>query len=200
MKIIPTNKILYGILMSLVLSYHLLASMAIAQSTDEEPPLIEHEILPYGIHDNNQSFSSSVSDNIGVADVELHYRLGPDGDFNTAPMLLQDSSSYSATIELVAEPGNILYYFIVAIDKSGNRAQKGFSFAPLVRELVSQTVAELDQPIPTTTMKKRNWVYIALGVLAAGVLAAAAGGGSGGNTGPCAADGCTLTLNLPSPQ
>ena len=198
------QKQITNLVLTLVLLFQCsLNPFVLAQEQDEQPPQIEHEIVPFGVAGDNQEFSTTVTDNATIQSVTIFYRIGLDGDFDSIEMNAGKGDFYTATLKPEATPGSVLSYYIVAIDEAGNRAQTGFSFDALERQLESKAVVDLEQPNVPTPSKRVNWIYVALGALAVGALAAAAGGGGSDgsdNASPCSAAGCTLTLNLPSPQ
>ncbi|MBX2886018.1 MAG: hypothetical protein KTR32_39045 [Granulosicoccus sp.] len=184
-----------------------------APGADFEPPIIELEQVDTGVLGETQSISVTAVDNDEIDSVVLYYRFGPTGLFATLGMQeVLGSSRYSASVETVGVTENQLQYYIQAIDVSQNVVLKGFAFEPLIRKLESKTIpaiaaTQTEPPVPATsdeqtepvTEKKINFLYVALGVLAVGAIASAAGGG-GGNTpvndqpGECSVCQVTITV------
>ena len=193
--------------------------IANAQSdgSDFEAPIIEHEPLGSGVSGNIEPFEATVVDNEELRSVSLFYRFAGQTAFEEIEMKpLASSSSYIASIDtsLAEETATAIEYYIRAEDAAGNLVLKGFAFEPLVRRLnpAGQAAVVTAEPVQTQTgrtvteepRRRVNWLYVALGALIVGGIAAGAGGGSdddGGNPGPggnCQPD-CQVTLTIATP-
>jgi hypothetical protein len=165
--------------------------VAHAQSAaeDYEPPLIEHDVIERAAAAGSQEFAANVVDNQALADVILYYRFAGEEEFRMLPMTqVAASAVYSASVESDINDARSIEYYIQARDEAGNRVVKGFAFSPLVRligdgsDVQQATVAE---SAPKSSSGRR-WLYIGLGVLAVGAIAAAAN--SGGSDDPPTGD------------
>ena len=161
-----------------------------AQSTDIEPPVIEFEAVSSGNAGDSQVFAATVADNTEIASVTLYYRFAESTAYLNRPLnMLGNSGIYTATIssEELPPAATFIQYYIEAFDTAGNRALQGFAFDPIERQLVTPKapVAQVtNEPVETTGMSfNRKLLYGAVGLLVVGVLASAAGGGSGSSAG-----------------
>ncbi|MFK8080974.1 MAG: hypothetical protein AB8B97_11870 [Granulosicoccus sp.] len=199
-----------------------LGSVANAQAldTDFEAPIIEHEEVVSGTLGDVEVFIATVVDNGEVDSVSLFYRYAGDEEFiEIAMQELVQSSSYSAKIDTASRTADdeAIEYYIRAEDGAGNVVLKGLSFDPLVRTLINPdassataTIAGESTPAAESVApkKKINWLYVGLGALLVGGIAASAGGG-GGSDGdgaggidtpqPGCDPSCTITLTLNPP-
>lgn len=184
--------------------------------SDFEAPVIEHEEVPTGTWGDTESFVATVVDNDVLKRVSLFYRYAGETEFREVEMTPLASSSYftaSVDTQLSTEPQSAIEYYIRAEDLSGNLVVKGFTFEPLVRTLVnpnpvaSEAVsAQNSGSIEPEPRKGINWLYVGLGVLLLGGIAAGAGGGGGSDDdgGPgespagCGSD-CQVTLTIGTP-
>lgn len=193
-------------------------------SVDVEPPLIEHDILEQAEADIRQTFVASVVDDQELDSVLLYYRFTGETSYSRYSMTrVSFSSSYVAQIP--TDPNDLIpiEYYIQARDTSGNRTVRGYTFSPLVRQIVpvlsdSQNASTNQLPpsglgatnggqtIEKTGPRINKTVYVVAGVLLLGIIASAASSSSGGSSSPlqsgdCGASGCllTLTVNRPTP-
>jgi len=156
-------------------------------------PQITHEPMEKNIKaGSSQQFKASITDNVGVKTVTLFYRTTGSESYKRIKMdQVEDTTVYIATLgfEEIVEPG--IEYYIQAVDLAGNALLHGYSFSPLkVGILPSETATAIAQgetvpasseqepkDAPLGKKKKTNkWLWIGLGVLAVGVIAAVAGG------------------------
>lgn len=193
---------------------------AFAQSgeRDFEAPIIEHEQIDGGTSGDVETFVATVVDNEELQSVSLFYRYSGESEYVELVMQpVASSSYYSAKVDTseASEAAEAIEYYIRAEDVSGNLVLKGFVFEPLVRSLIMPTVmAPEDQvsanavepaPAPAPVAKparKINWLYVALGALVIGGVAAGASGGSDGDGGapPSNCDpSCSVNLTINTP-
>lgn len=191
------------------------SNIALAQNTgsDFEAPIIEHEDVGNGLLGDIETFVASVVDNEAVENVSLFYRLKGDTKFTELPMSPLNASSYyySAKIDTanLADEKTAIEYYIRAEDSAGNLVLKGFAFEPLVRTLLpavppgSSIDANVTQDsTPTVAPKSKiNWVYVALGALVLGGIAAGASGGGSDDVAPAGdcSPNCLVTLTISPP-
>lgn len=184
-------------------------------NADFKAPIIEHETLGNGVWGNSEPFEATVVDDQELKSVSLFYRYAGELAFTELVMQpLVSSSSYTASVDtsLSEEPVSAIEYYIRAEDMAGNLVLKGFAFEPLVRELASPDLASTDtQNIAAPesinsgelqTKKGINWLYVALGALVLGGIAAGAGGGgsdSGGDPNVDCGTNCQVTLSIDTP-
>ena len=151
---------------------------------DVEAPIIELEALAETEADGSQVFSALVADDQQLKDVTLYHRRSGQQAFTRQDMEpLGDTGYYSAT--LTTDPSDLraIEYYLQARDEGGNRTVSGYAFDPYHRLLTRASSRENSEPwqpaISNQPVAKtpRRWWAVALGVLAVGVLAAAAGGG-----------------------
>ncbi len=183
-------------------------SAAYAQSDiiDVEPPLIEHSIDGAVEATTRQSFVATVVDDDELDSVILYYRFQDDPAYSTSQMnRVSYSSTYIAHIPTDPTSARNIEYYIQARDKAGNRTVRGYAFNPLLREINAPNIAAESSPTtaPASTVesgsKRKTVLYVVLGVLAAGAIAAAVDTG-GTDDGPaCPNDLCTVTINVGQP-
>lgn len=170
----------------LTVSMFMLPGAAIAQSVDDDPPVIEMEVVLEGVRGETQVFSASITDNIAVTTVTFHYRFDGDARYDSVEMaLIPNTSVYTATVSAIADDANAIEYYVEARDGGDNRTLQGFSFDPLERSLVSAdsiAVATADTGVSSLSTNQKI-IYGVLGLLVVGALAASSGGSSGGSTG-----------------
>lgn len=155
---------------------------------DVDPPTIELEETPSGIAGESQVFTALVADNQALKDVKLYYRYSGQGPFTSLAMLpLSDTGYYTAKIPTSRSETRSIEYYLQARDQSGNRVVTGYAFDPLIRTLsIEQPPKPTIGAAPVDTSTDNNqgsassgikWWHVALGVLAAGAIAAGLSGG-----------------------
>ena len=176
---------------------------------DFQAPVIEHEPEPGGLVGEIESFVANVVDNDRLDSVTLFHRYAGEAEFEEESMRSTSTSSfYSARIDTTGTESLVIEYYIRAEDASGNIALSGFAFEPLQRTLLPVQGAE-SAGAPDVTIepaRKVNWLYVGLGVLVLGGVAASLSGGGGDDNGGSASQpgaGCnpdcevTLTVLVP---
>lgn len=178
---------------------------------DTEPPIIEIEALAESVADNTQVFAAQIAEDRVLLDAILYFRRQGQTAFTGAVMNpIGDTGYYSVSIETDPSDLRTIEYYLQARDESGNRTVSGFAFDPFQRQLLPATSRIVQSSIPNETAStsigtspesvtpfyKRSWVQIALGVIAVGVLASAAGG-SGGSSDETTQ---SIRLNIPEPN
>ncbi len=179
----------------LVTTFSVVPMTAWGQSVDSEPPLVDFQPVGEGIRGDDQVFTATVSDNVEVVSVTLHFRLDSDSLYDTREMqMLGTTDIYTVTID-TGEAGNevtAIQYYIEASDAAGNRTLEGFAFDPIERSLTDRPLVETE-PIETATAADRAPVgggmstgrkvlYGLLGVIVLGALASSSSGGGGGSS------------------
>ncbi|OED43058.1 hypothetical protein AB833_04540 [Chromatiales bacterium (ex Bugula neritina AB1)] len=178
--------------------------MASAQIADTEAPVVIHrQPETAGVAGELQTFLARVSDDIEVSEVTLYYRQSDKGEFASIPMrvLLDTLGEYMIAVESSVSDYPGFQYYIEAVDTSGNRTSRGFSYAPMVLPLeqpvatASAPAGAASEPAPSTAPEKRSgpsgWL-IGLGALL--LLGALGGGGGGGSDSPTDPGTVTLTI------
>ena len=189
-----------------------------ATDADVEPPVIELEALDEVRAADSQVFTAQVVDDRGLRDVRLYHRRAGKQAFEAATMrAVGDSAFHSVT--LATDPADLraIEYYVQARDGGGNRSVAGFAFEPFVRRLTPAAPAPLArapatpdaagsaEPAPARDAgpslgSKVRWWHVALGVVAAGTLAALAGGDGGGSDGTGTSEETVpLTVTLGEP-
>lgn len=150
----------------------------------------------------NHEVIVTVTDNVGVKQVVLYYRVIGTENYKTMAMhKINKSDDYRARLKAkqIKSPG--IEYYVQAMDHAGNTLLHGYSFSPIsVKTLAAgETAVAASEKIPKLFEKEKaddessnKWLWIGLGVL---VLAGAAGGGGGGDSAPTA----TLTVTTAEP-
>lgn len=180
-----------------------LAGIANAQfdGLDFESPIIDHEQSAGGLPGEVEIFDASVVDNDELASVRLFYRFEGETEFVRVSMRqVATSSNYTARVDTSSMPDGAsgIEYYIRAEDAAGNLVLKGFAFQPLFRKFGIETINTAVEP--EKQPGKVNWVYVALGVLVVGGIAAAAqGGGSGPGPQPECDLACTVDVTVNPP-
>lgn len=186
-------------------------------TVDVDPPLIEHEVIPQVDSDIRQTFVATVVDDGELDSVVFFYRFAGETNFTRYVMApLSASSTFIAQIPTDPKVVTAIEYYIQARDFSGNRTVRGYTFNPLIREImppkspaaVSPQIpvgAEVDEKTPKSGLTKV--LYVVGGVLLLGLIAGAAsssgGGGDSGQPGigePCGPSGCLLSLTVDRPR
>ena len=176
---------------------------------DVEPPLIEHDVIDESEADIRQTFVATVVDDEELESVLFFYRYAGETSFSRYAMM-PVSFSYTYIAQIPTDPDSYtpIEYYIQARDTSGNRTVRGYTFSPLVRNIIprqavadqaSATVDTADQTSEQATGKLPKAVYLVGGVLLLGLIASAASSSGGGSGGDCGADGCRLSLTLNPP-
>jgi len=165
------------------------AAKPIIPTGDLVSPKIDHKLVSGSIEAGAAyQLKAKVTDNVGVESVLLFYRIVGTEAYKRVQMTrVEATDNYTATLgyEEAVEPG-IEYYF-QAIDYDGNSLLYGYSFSPLLLHIAknpSESTTNLAQDgapgvqTPQKAHKKKinKWVWVGLGLLAAGVVAALAGG------------------------
>jgi len=186
-------------------------------SVDVDPPLIEHEVVSQAESDIRQTFVANVVDDGELDSVVFFYRFAGETNFTRYVMApLSASSTYIAQIPTDPKMLTAIEYYIQARDLSGNRTVRGYTFSPLIREILPPDTWTEENPQASADTKadekdkapgiSKIW-YVIGGVLLLGLVAGAASGGGGGGGGPstpgvgepCGPDGCLLTLTVDRP-
>lgn len=145
---------------------------------------------------------ATVTDNVGVKNVTIFYRNIGAIDFQRKEMMREiGTEDYSVTLSEMMEPG--IEYYIQATDQAGNTILHGHTFSPLTLTVSSDALPQEGQdamavaPQDEKTEEKKGiskWVWIGLGVLAVGAIAASGGDSGGGTT-----VATTGTINITGP-
>ena len=184
-------------------------------TVDVDPPLIEHDVTAQAEAGIRQTFVATVVDDGELDNVTFYYRFAGETNFSRFLMTpLSSSSTYIAQVPTDPKLYSAIEYYIQARDVSGNRTVRGYTFSPLVREIlkpqspVSPAVKTAEQS-PTAVEESSSgipkFVYILGGVLLLGLIAGGASGGGSSGGGDivdgetCGADGCRLTITVNRP-
>lgn len=175
---------------------------------DVDPPLIEHEVTPQAVADIRQTFVATVVDDGELDSVIFFYRFAGETDFTRYVMApLSASSTYTAQIPTEPKTYKAIEYYIQARDLSGNRTVRGYTFSPLIREILPAGEAGSAGPQATvggvvvgdkkSTSGISKILYVVGGVLLLGLLAGVSSSGGGGSS--CPSTGCIVPFTIHSP-
>ena len=189
------------------------AAKPLLPTGDLVSPKIDHKVIAGSIEAGTAyQLKAKVTDNVGVETVLLFYRVVGTESYKRVQMIaVEGTDDYTVTLgyEEAVEPG-IEYYF-QAIDYDGNSLLYGYSFSPLLlhiaknpskstTDLAQDEVPPVQTPTKTEEKKINKWVWVGLGVLAAGVLAALAGGDDSTDSDSAAKpDTGTIVIDGPAP-
>jgi len=150
----------------------------------------------------NHEVVVTVTDNVGVKQVVLYYRVIGTEKYKTLAMQkINKTDDYRAKISSknIKSPG--IEYYVQAMDHAGNTLLHGYSFSPIsVKTTNGAAVAAAPSKKISKALEKdedessNTWLWVGLGVLA--LAAAGGGGGGGGDTAPTTA---TLTVTTAEP-
>lgn len=155
---------------------------------------------------------ATVTDNVGIESVSLFYRRAGDAQYQRKAMLRETADSHLYTVTLgnneLTAPG--IEYYIQATDLAGNSVLYGYAFEPIklsvtggAGETADTTAEAVNQGEAGKPKSNYTWLWIALGVLAVGALAASAGGGDDGGGAPSSGPGTdtgNVVISGPVPQ
>ncbi len=212
------RKRLYSALFATLLSPAALADNTLPMSSqlvDITPPVIEHDPMSESAPAGKPTLvTATVSDSeSGVKTVNLFFRTKSTepGKFNRIAMESRDgTTTYIAEIPERYVQGPGVEYYIEAVDIAGNKILRGVNFSPLLISVApgpgGETTASGAAPTPGEALsaaeqdsqQKKNWLYVAGGVVAAGVIYALSDPGGGGGGGDKNKGSVTIT-NLPAP-
>lgn len=159
-----------------------LLSLAVsAQSAlDLNPPSITHSSSEQFSPGKPLMIEAEITDDSGIEEASVFYRAGQVGNFQSIPLAQSAGDKYTAEIP-TQKKQKTLQYYIEALDTGGNRVLEG----------------NPSQPLTVSAKSRSNLLYLALGALAIGALAAAGGGDDGGESAPTSR---TVTINATVPQ
>jgi len=176
-------------------------------SGDLVAPVIKHtpigKDIPLG---QAVDVTATITDNVGVKEAILFYRVIDTNDFKRMKMKRDlDSDAYAAKLPTITSPG--VEYYIQATDLAGNTLLYGHSFSPLTITVAPVAIDDGDakEAVAATEFAPAEegeeeksgiskWVWVGLGVVA---VAAVAGGGSDGGGAP--STNGSLTISGPVP-
>lgn len=204
---------------------------------DLDPPEVDHIPVASGVAGAVQSISVRAVDVQGIASVTLLYRASPAGEYKQVLMRqVSGTDNFTVSVDTAAEQDLIEYYFLV-IDSGGNKVLNGFPYKPFSRVLAPQQalVPDLSSPaekpsdnaqaqgMPASATvavddtanapetkdagQGKQLLWVVVGVLAVGLLAAGAAGSGGSDTTTGGAGGTgtgtqtvPVILNIPLPD
>lgn len=191
---------------------------------DLDPPQVDHIPVSSGVAGSAQSLSVKAFDSQGIASVTLLYRTSSEGEYKR--VLMQQvigTDNFTVEIESSIVHRLIEYYFLV-IDIGGNKVLNGFPYEPFSRVLTEPRIAVEDTQVETelaengeapkvqrpassdglatgttkqSAQSKTALLWVVLGVVAIGALAASSGGGENA---PASGETVPVILNVPLPD
>jgi len=157
--------------------------------------------------DSDHTITVKVTDDVGVKQVTLFYRVIGESNYKRRTMQkVGQSDDFLAKVNAdeIRSPG--IEYYIQAVDLAGNTLLHGYEFSPLSvtidADAAQPDLAESEEtPMfePTTEKEKKGiskWVWIGLGALVVGAVAA--GGGGGDSAPPPSTATLSVTATEPS--
>lgn len=157
---------------------------------------------------SDHAITVKVTDDVGVKQVTLFFRVIGESNYKRRTMQkvgLSDDYLAKVIADEIRSPG--IEYYIQAMDLAGNTLLHGYEFSPLSVTIDSDAAqpdlaesAETPMFEPTTEKEKKGvskWVWIGLGALVLGAVAAG-GGSSGGDSAP-PPSGATLSVTAAEP-
>jgi hypothetical protein len=172
------------------------------------PEIIQETYVQSVAPDSDHEIMVKVTDDVGVKQVTLYYRVIGESDYKRRTMQkvgLTDDYLGRVNADEIRAPG--IEYYIQAMDLAGNTLLHGYEFSPLSVKIdagADTGVADsTEQPIfdaDTGEEKKgiSKWVWIGLGALAVGAIAAAGGGGGGDSAPPPGEATLSVTASEPT--
>ncbi len=182
-----------------VVSPSVMAAQLGLPAPDIEPPTILFNEGNTVIEEGIKTFSATVTDNIGVANVTLYFKSPADIAFKPRKMnpSSADPNIYTVEIEIDSVITSKLEIYIRADDVSGNSIFEGQKFSPLTYTVIpsasaGKVITSVTEPPAEEEegMSTLSIILIGLGV------AALAGSGGGGGDGPSTGS-VTITSDLP---
>lgn len=186
------NRRVASFLISSIVLSSVIVSAAL-HAADFAAPVVRLSLDRSGVEQGQAlAVSATVTDNQQVSRVVLRYRaLGSSDPFLMIPMKQSAVSKLYVTSIPASDavaPG--VEYFVEATDGMGNVSQEPFPNHPRVVSI------EGGSPIASS---KINWLWVAAGAVAVGVLAGSVGGGSSSDGGVGSSSGAMLTITAPTP-
>lgn len=174
------------------------------RAPDVEPPAITFDKSKTELEDGIQTFSATVTDNVGVASVTLYYKGTKDVAF--IPKVMQRASSdptlYTVDVSIDSVISDKLEVYIRADDVSGNSIFEGQKFSPLTFTVVPKGTSEPEKAAVVASVtepaEEEGMSTLTMILIGVGVLALAGGGGGGGGGGGSDTGSITITTQLPS--
>ncbi len=167
------------------------------------PEIIQPKYIDSVAKGDNHSISVVVTDNTGVKQVVLYYRVIGTSNYQRKLMRkVKNTDNYQVTLRAkkITPPG--IEYYVQAMDHAGNTILHGYSFSPLSVKTTSATAVVVENNPKTSSSEDddsiftNKWFWIGIGVLVAGAAASGGGGSGGGGGGEPTA---TLTVNAAEP-
>lgn len=177
-------------------------SAAEPQAADDTPPSILHEPISEAFpHGQAFDLKATVTDDSGIEEVRLYYRVKGNANYKSVPMSrIEGSDEYLARIPEHDVWGPSFQYYIRATDKAGNALQRGLDFSPMKIDLTSsrpQPPPAAPAPVSKPKSSVWKWVLVGVGVAAVAGLAAALGGGGGNGGEPQPAGTVSIVADPP---
>ena len=149
---------------------------------DIQPPELLFDAGNNEIESGLKTFTSIVTDNVGVASVTLFFK--SENDMIFTPLIMEQSDTdpgvYTREVSIDHIIDKKVEIYIRADDISGNSIFQGQKFSPLVFSVIPATEEKVMQPVTQLSGQEEEslstltWILIGIGVLAL------AGGSSGG--------------------
>ena len=164
------------------------------------PEITQEKYVQSVAPDSDHEITVKVTDDVGVKQVTLYFRNIGQSDYTRRAMQqIGNSNDYSAKVYANEFKAPGIEYYIQAMDLAGNTLLHGYEFSPLTVKIDSAAdpdVADTTEPAMFEAEGEKEdkgiskWVWIGLGALVVGAIAA--GGSSGGDS----STDSTATLNV----
>ncbi len=198
-----------AILLTLIISNPAHADKLALPAADVIAPVVEQNDFVSKIESGkDHKIRVTATDNVAIKSVILYYRDMGAGVYQTKTMhKIIDTDDYETTLDAEEITGDGIEYYIQATDTAGNTLLLGYAFSPLTIlvdrhaadiQLADTAASTVIEPVKKIEKERSyKWLWIGLGVLAAGAaIAANSGGGDSGSSG---SQGPTVVVNAPVP-
>jgi len=120
-----------GVLSAILVVAQCLGGWGQVLAADQVPPVIVHDPVETVVSGSEVPIIANVTDEAGVADVQLNLRYPSAEGFKAFPMQSADRIVFSRSMNARESiPGETIDYFITATDNDGNSESRGFEFDP----------------------------------------------------------------------
>ncbi len=171
------------------------------RAPDVEPPSIIFNQNQTELEEGIQTFSATVTDNVGVANVTLYYK----GEHDVAfmPQLMQkdplNPDLYTVALSIDSVISKKLEVYLRADDVSGNSIFEGQKFSPFTFTIVPESQQGKVASESSTAVEEEGMSIWTMTLIAIGVAALAGGGGGGGGGTSDTANTGTITITTQLP-
>ena len=131
-----TGKFEFSVCCASLFCFLLTALVPPVLQAQSDTPVIDLHEIQQGVAGEVQVFTVEIDNVDNLAAVDFMYRQNGETDYQASPMkLLEGTSVFTVYIDTNASDPRAIEYYIQALDNSGGRIVKGFTFEPFVRTL-----------------------------------------------------------------